>query len=119
MASKIKEWLSAESVSQTLKAAFDDKIQDIDLTGKVAKNSLNIIVIFLLTILYVANGYSMEKLQREHNRLESQVNELRLRAVATNAELMILQKASNISQSVQNTGLELKPSNVATYKLKR
>lgn len=119
MAGKIGEWFSAESVSGMLKLAFDDKIQDIDLTGRLSKNSLSIVVIFMLTILYVANGYSMEKLQREHNRLENKVHELRLRAVATNAELMILQKASNISQSVQSSGLELKQSNVAPFKLKR
>lgn len=119
MFKKLKQEASAESVSRWLKFAFDDKIQDIDIAGKVANNGFNILVIFILLLLYVANGYSMEKLQREHNRLENSVHELRLRSVATNAELMILQKASNISHSVQESGLELKASSVAPFKLKR
>ena len=119
MFDKLRQKASAESVSGWLKFAFDDKIQDIDIAGKMAKNGLNIAVIFILLLFYVANGYSMEKRQREHNNLENKVHELRLRAVATNAELMILQKASNISQSVMESGMELKPSNVAPYKLKR
>ena len=119
MFDKLKQKASAESVSGWLKFAFDDKIQDFDIAGKMAKNGLNIVVIFILLLFYVANGYSMEKLQREHNNLENKTHELRLRAVATNAELMILQKASNISQSVVESGMELKPSNGAPYKLKR
>ena len=111
--------VSAESVSGLLKRTFEDKIQDSSITGKVSKNGHNFAVLLFLMILYVANGYSMEKLQREHNRLENQVKELRMRKVATNAELMILQKASNVSQSVVQSGLELKQSNVAPFKLRR
>lgn len=119
MFDKLKQKASAERISGWLKFAFDDKIQDIDVAGKMAKNGLSIVVIFILLLFYVANSYSMEGLQREHNNLENKAHELRLRAVATNAELMILQKASNISQSVLESGMELKPSNVAPYKLKR
>ena len=52
MASKIKEWLSAESVSQTLKAAFDDKIQDIDLGVICRKDDNNYCAAVLNRIKY-------------------------------------------------------------------
>ena len=58
-------------------------------------------------ILYIANGFHMQKLHRQHNRLSAQVKELRARSLTLSSQRMIATRQSEIIRAVEERGIPL------------
>lgn len=117
MGNWLRDIFSAEHVAVFLQDAFEIKVGKSRIVEGIINYRWGIVFCFLLLIIYVANGYSMETTLKEQGRLERQVEVMRLKSVVINAELMLLQRASSISGSVVESGIDLNQSSVPPYKL--
>ena len=75
--------------------------------AEVQKHYPYILFMVLLAFLYIANGFHMQKLHREHNRLSAQVKELRARSLTLSSQRMIATRQSEIIRAVEERGIPL------------
>lgn len=61
-----------------------------------------------LIILYIGNRYHAERLIRQTMGLQTELKELRARAISTASELEFISRQSEVAKLVGNQGLELK-----------
>ncbi len=108
-----------ESATEIFEDVFETKITKSGFVEKLSKHGAVIAIFILLGLLYIANGYSMEKLERRENRLVSEVEELRTRSVSLNAEFMQMQRTSSIMEQVRRANLPLKLGGSLPIKLYR
>ena len=88
--------------------------------ARLLKNNSTFLILFMaLTIVYIANGYSLEKLQREREELETEVKDLRFESISAAAELMFIQKQSEVMKQIEKEGMTLQESKVPPMKLYR
>jgi hypothetical protein len=64
--------------------------------------------ITFLIILYIGNRYHAEKLIRETITLQTELKELRARAISTASELEFISRQSEVAKLVERQGLGLK-----------
>lgn len=80
----------------------------------------NLPFIFMLTVLgafYIANRFHAEKIIRKTDVLLEEVKELRAEAMATTSELMYISRQSQVTNMVNQQGLELKELKEPPYKI--
>ncbi len=64
----------------------------------------------LLMLLYIANGYHIQKLHRRHDKLTAQLKELRSRALTLSSIRMTATRQSEIVKELQERGIPLHES---------
>lgn len=63
-----------------------------------------------LMLLYIGNGYRMQRLQRRYSKLNSEVKELRTKSLSINEMRMTATRRSEIIKALQERGIELEES---------
>ena len=101
------------------KTSMKEVLRGEKLALKLKNNSVLIVFVGLLVILYIANGYSMEKLHRERMKLENEVRDLRFESISAAADLMFIQKQSEVLKQIEREGMELEESKEPPIKLYR
>ena len=67
-----------------------------------------VLFITFLIILYIGNRYHAEKVIRETMQLQTELKELRARAISTASELEFISRQSEVAKLVESKGLGLK-----------
>ena len=81
------------------------------------KNYRLVIMIFIMLLILIENGYEVERMHKEINLLKKQVRELRIESIQRASELMYIRKQSEVEKQVLKYGLKLKSSKVPPFKL--
>ena len=81
------------------------------------RNIKFIVFLMVIGIVYIANGYHMEKLYMEKVALEKEVDELRFESITTASELMRLSVQSEVEKRIREAGLDLVQSRVPPVKI--
>ncbi len=89
------------------------------LAEKIQGNLHFVVFLAVLGILYIANGYHVERLYKRKVNLEKEVGNLRAESISTSAELVFKRKQSEVIKRMEREGLELEPSTIPPIKLKR
>lgn len=76
-----------------------------------------ILFLVALAFFYIGNRYHAENLVRENSELQSEVKELRAKAISTSAELMHLSKQSEVVKLVKEKNLGLVESRTPPKKI--
>ncbi len=66
-------------------------------------------VVFLM-LLYIANGYRNQHLQRQFSRLQSEVKELRTKSLSVNERRMTATRQSEVMRMLRERGIMLEES---------
>ena len=66
--------------------------------------------IALLMLLYIMNGYHIQKLHRRHSSLGEEVRELRVRSLSFTGRLMESTRQSEILKELERRGIDLHES---------
>ena len=88
-------------------------------TDKINHNRGYFFLVIVIVIFYIANGYSMEKLYRKKAQLETELKELRFESMTKSADLMFMQKQSEVIKRIREEGLDLEESKEPPIKLYR
>ena len=116
---KVKDFVSP---SQEQREALGEGVKDL-LAGKMLvdqglkRNIKFIVFLMVIGIVYIANGYHMEKLYVEKVALEKEVDELRFESITTASELMRLSVQSEVEKRIREAGLDLGQSRVPPVKI--
>ena len=102
-----------KSKSLSLKTVLDGSW----LGEKLNRNVGFLVLVVILVIFYIANGYSMEKLYREKNSLETELKELRFEAITKSADFMFIRKQSEVIKRIREAGMDLEESKEPPIKL--
>ncbi len=89
------------------------------IAEKVRRNMWYVLFVTVLGIVYISNGYSMEKLHRERAELERRVSDLRFESITAAADLMFMRKQSEVIKRIKKEGLTLEESKEPPMKLYR
>ncbi len=89
------------------------------LAEKLHRHVGYFVFLMILVIFYIANSYSIEKLHREKNALQTELQELRFESITKSADLMFIRKQSEVIKRVQEEGLKLEESKEPPVKLYR
>jgi hypothetical protein len=84
---------------------FDGSVLTRD---KVVRQLPFVLFITFLIILYIGNRYHSEKMIRQTMNLQTEVKELRARAISTASELEFISRQSEVAKLVESKGLGLK-----------
>jgi len=84
---------------------FDGSVLTRD---KVVRQLPFALFITFLIILYIGNRYHAEKMIRETMKLQTELRELRARAISTASELEFISRQSEVAKLVEKQGLGLK-----------
>jgi hypothetical protein len=88
-------------------------------TDKMNHNRGYFLLVIVIVIFYIANGYSMEKLYRKKSALETELKELRFESMTRSADLMFIRKQSEVIRRIREEGLDLESSKEPPIKLYR
>lgn len=75
--------------------------------AEVQKHYPYIFFMAVLMFLYIANGFHIQKLHRQHNRLTAQVKELRAKSLTLSSQRMIATRQSEILRELETRGIPL------------
>ncbi|HOK52561.1 MAG: FtsL-like putative cell division protein [Bacteroidales bacterium] len=78
-----------------------------------------VIYLAFLGFLYIGNRYHAEKLTREINTLQRELDELRAESINTAAELMFFCRQSQVQKRINESGLGLSEAVAPPTKIKR
>jgi len=78
-----------------------------------------VIYMAFLGFVYIGNRYHAEKLTRELNTLQRDLEELRAESINTAAELMFFCRQSQVQKRINETGLGLREAVAPPVKIKR
>lgn len=84
---------------------FDGSVLTRD---KVVRQLPFVLFIALLIIFYIGNRYHSEKMIRQTMELQTELKELRARAISTASELEFMSRQSEVAKLVESKGLGLK-----------
>lgn len=116
---KVKDFVSPlqekkEVVGESMKELLDGRL----LADTVLRKNMGFILFLTaLGIVYIANGYSTEKLYMQKVNLEKELSDLRFESVTTASELMRLSVPSEVERRVHQAGLDLVQNRVPAVKL--
>lgn len=102
-----------QSKSFSLKTVLDGSW----LGERLNQNVGILVLIVVIAVFYIANGYSMEKLYREKNSLETELKELRFESITKSADLMFIRKQSEVIKRIREKGIDLEESKEPPIKL--
>lgn len=102
-----------EKTGNSLKELLEGRI----VADKFKRNGWFVLFVTVLGVWYISNGYSMEKLHRERNLLESEVRDLRFESITAAADLMFIRKQSEVIKRIKEEGLTLEESKEPPVKL--
>ncbi|MDR1666749.1 MAG: hypothetical protein LBS03_03525 [Bacteroidales bacterium] len=89
------------------------------LTNEVILKNIRFIVwLTFLGVVYIGNRYHAEKIARNSNTLQKEVNELRAESITTAARLMNLSRQSKVMETVESRHLDLVESVKPPYRIK-
>jgi len=83
---------------------FDGSVLTRD---KVVRQLPFVLFITFLIILYIGNRYHSEKMIRQTMKLQTELKELRARAISTASELEFISRQSEVAKLVESRGLGL------------
>lgn len=69
-----------------------------------------VLFITALMFLYIANGYHIQRLHRQSDRLEEQVKELRVRSLTISSLRMVATRQSEVMRALSERGIALEES---------
>ena len=75
---------------------------------KVVRQLPFVLFVTFLIILYIGNRYHAEKVIRQTMELQTELKELRARAISTASELEFISRQSEVAKLVKSKGLGLK-----------
>ena len=76
----------------------------------VLKKLPYVFFVLLLMLLYIANGYYTQKLNRRYTQLNNEVKELRTKSLSINEMRMTATRQSEIIQRLKEAGIDLQES---------
>lgn len=76
-----------------------------------------LLMLVLISLLMIANRNHAEKLVIQTNTLQTEVKELRSRAITTSSDLVMISRQSKVEQMVRDRGLELRENKEPLKKL--
>lgn len=76
-----------------------------------------IVFLTVLAFIYIANHYHAEKLVRQQSELQSELQELRARAITVSAELMHISRQSEVLKLIERENLGLRESTEPPIKI--
>jgi hypothetical protein len=85
---------------------------------KVVRQLPFALFITFLIILYIGNRYHSEKVIRETMKLQTELRELRARAISTASDLEFISRQSEVARLVERKGLGLKEAVEPPIKIK-
>lgn len=88
-----------------LKSVVDGEILKSDF---FKKNSLVFLVVLVLVVVYIANGYSVIYIEQQNKRLDKEIKEIRAEYVSTEKSLNDKKKYINILEQIKERNLGLK-----------
>lgn len=106
-----------EDFQESLKDSVSNIVGKDNLVKIFNKHWKYIMMLVVLAIFYISNGYTVEKLIRKRNALEKEVKELRFESVHAAADLMFIRKQSEVLKRVNELGLDLEESKEPPIKL--
>jgi len=107
------------------KSRLRDILDGSLFTREIVVNHLPFILFLtLLLVFYIGNRYHAEKIIRQSLRLQTELKELRARAISTASELEYLSNQSQVARLVEQKSLDLKypqepPVKIVKKKTKR
>jgi hypothetical protein len=78
-----------------------------------------ILFLSFLAVIYIGNRYHAEKIVRDIDKLQNNVNDLRAESITTASELIKISRQSEVARQIENAGIELKESVVPPKKIKK
>ena len=88
----------------TMKGLLNGRI----LVDSILQQNMRFILFLAgLGVLYIWNGFQMEKLHMTKVRLEKEVSELRFESISTAAELTRISTQSHVLQRIHKEGIDL------------
>jgi len=117
-----KKYKDFVSPLEEQKEALGDSMKDL-LNGRLLadtvlrKNIWFILFLTLLGILYITNGYNMERLYMKKASMEKELSELRFESISTAAELTKISTQSEVLRLVREAGLDLVESKEPPVKI--
>ncbi|MFC2080984.1 FtsL-like putative cell division protein [Bacteroidota bacterium] len=84
---------------------FDGSVLTRD---RVVRQLPFVLFVTFLIILYIGNRYHAERVIRQSMELQTELKELRARAISTASELEFISRQSEVVKLVESQGLELK-----------
>ncbi len=93
------------------------------LSGSVISDSIILkdirysALVVILTVLFIANRYNAERLEREITLLEQEVQDLRAESLSVSAELVSISRQSEIGNLVRERGLGLEELREPPYRI--
>ena len=85
--------------------------------GKVVRQLPFVLFLTMLIIIYIGNRYHAEKLIRESLRLQTELKELRARAISTASELEFISKQTEVLKLIEHHKLGLKEATAPPNKI--
>ncbi len=101
-----------ESKNINLKSVLDGGILKANF---FKRHSLVFLVLFLIAIFYIANGYHVYYIEQQNKRLDREIKQLRAEFVSTDRELINKMKYINIQEQIKERGLGLKELQKPAY----
>jgi cell division protein FtsL len=116
---EVQEFIDSKKESKELKgASFKDVFNGSAITKGIMKNIHMVVWLAFLAIVYIGNRYHAEKVARDTNALQKEVNDLRAESITTAARLMNLSRQSKVAEMTRDKQLPLKESVQPPYKIK-
>jgi hypothetical protein len=85
----------------------------------ILKNIRFILWMTFLGVIYIGNRYHAEKIARNTNALQKEVNDLRAESITTAARLMNLSRQSKVVEMVESRHMDLVESVKPPYKIEQ
>ena len=83
----------------------------------VVKQLPFVLFVTMLIIIYIGNRYHAEKVIRQTLKLQTELKELRARAISTASELEFISRQTEVSRLVEQRNLGLKEATEPPYKI--
>lgn len=100
------------------KARFKDVLDGSVLTRDNVLGQLPFVLFLtLLLVIYIGNRYHAERIIRQSLKLQTEVRELRARAISTASELEYLSNQSQVARLVEQKNIGLKYSDKPPIKI--
>lgn len=112
----MKEGIPAEKKQETGKqkvqsrnfTSFKSVIAgDVFSSEKIEKHVFYMLFVVLLVIFYIGNGYHAYTLEKQNNKIDKDIKELRAEFVSTEAVLIEKMKYTNIQEQIKQKQIDL------------
>jgi hypothetical protein len=105
---------NANNPKSTFRGLINGSIVASDL---VRKQIPFILVIFVLSLIYIANRYHAESIFRDTEKAKKEIEDLRAEKIEVQSELMINSRRDKVLKALEEKGSTLKESKIPPQKL--